>query len=536
MKKGDYIMKKIFCLLVSFFIILVIFPVLAFSQTWYEVTSLGTTQDLYSVFFLNDGNGWISADSCLAFKTVDGGDTWQRIYIAPSTDSAYPIRDIQFVTSDTGFAAGDSGCVYVTTDAGATWSSRDSTITKFAHINIYALHFKSGFEGWIVGDKGNISHTTDGGNSWTLQTISTQSLNGIQFISNNGWIVGDLGEMYNTVDNGSTWQLVGDTLTTTSRFGLAFIDPTSGWIAGGSNPYIAKTTDGGNFWIGQSGPTQTMFAIAMKDNNEGWVGGENGEILYTLNGGGTWTADNTGMGGFAGRIRGIDIIPSGRVWAVCYTGKIFATYAGAPPPPSIYHHPYFYPMNRRAVAIGDTMRFTLTAIEPDGDPMSWSANNLPPGAMFNPGTQEFTWIPTMNEANGYWWVDFTVSDGTGNAIMKQVEVSAVVNGWYPVQATDNYPFISEILFMSDNEGWACGYSGMILHTDNSGAVWDWQPVPDGRDFFDIDFVDFNNGWVCGVHVAPPSTVATMVPLRPTAQPLVAFTNSIPNSISVVPLF
>jgi len=491
-------MKKLFNLLILVSLI-IISPVFTFGQsTWFEVTSLQTVQNLNSVFFLNDGNGWICADSCLVFKTADGGDTWQRTYIAASTDAAYPLRDIQFVTSDTGFAAGDSGYVYVTTDAGATWSSKDSATTKFVHTTINALYFISGYEGWIVGNGGKISHTTDGGNSWSSQdTITSLNLYDAEFISNNGWMVGENGDIFHTLDNGATWQSQGDTLPVIPRYGLDFIDPNNGWIAGGPAPYIFKTTNGGNFWIGQTGPSQYMYSIAMRDINEGWSVGQVASIFFTNDGGTNWTFDTTGIGqGYTDNFNDVAFIPSGRFWIVGNTGKIVATYAGAPPPPPTYHYPDFYPILKRGVAIGDTMQFTLTASDPDGDPLNWSASNLPPLATFNPGTQEFKWIPTLGEI-GSWWVTFNIDDGTGNTVKKDVEIFSVVNGWYPVQTGDAYPALMSVTFQSDLEGWACGYTSKISHTTNGGAEWYWQDVTAPNDLIDIDFIDLNNGWAVG---------------------------------------
>ena len=62
-------------------------------------------------------------------------------------------------------------------------------------------------------------------------------------------------------------------------------------------------------------------------------------------------------------------------------------------------------------SIGETqiLTFALTATDPDGDSLSYSAGNLPTGASFNPTTRTFTWTPGYGAAGNY-SVLFTVTD------------------------------------------------------------------------------------------------------------------------------
>lgn len=41
---------------------------------------------------------------------------------------------------------------------------------------------------------------------------------------------------------------------------------------------------------------------------------------------------------------------------------------------------------------------TISATDPDNDPLTYSASNLPPGASFNPVTQTFSWTPSFDQA------------------------------------------------------------------------------------------------------------------------------------------
>ena len=50
---------------------------------------------------------------------------------------------------------------------------------------------------------------------------------------------------------------------------------------------------------------------------------------------------------------------------------------------------------------GETLRFTVTAMDPDGDQLIYATSNLPPGATFDPDTQKFSWTPTLDQAGTY---------------------------------------------------------------------------------------------------------------------------------------
>jgi hypothetical protein len=60
---------------------------------------------------------------------------------------------------------------------------------------------------------------------------------------------------------------------------------------------------------------------------------------------------------------------------------------------------------------GTLLDFTISAIDPDGNPLNYSATGLPDGASFNTTTHSFTWTPRYDQA-GIYTVTFQVSDGT----------------------------------------------------------------------------------------------------------------------------
>ncbi|MCX7915377.1 MAG: putative Ig domain-containing protein, partial [Verrucomicrobiae bacterium] len=68
----------------------------------------------------------------------------------------------------------------------------------------------------------------------------------------------------------------------------------------------------------------------------------------------------------------------------------------------------------RTVSEGQTLTFTVSGGDPDGDTVTFSASGLPTGATFDAGARTFMWTPSYTQAGTY-SVTFTVSDGSLSA-------------------------------------------------------------------------------------------------------------------------
>lgn len=63
----------------------------------------------------------------------------------------------------------------------------------------------------------------------------------------------------------------------------------------------------------------------------------------------------------------------------------------------------------KAVEEGQSLEFSVSANDPDGDSLSYAAANLPSGASFDATAQRFSWTPGFGAADNY-NVTFTVTD------------------------------------------------------------------------------------------------------------------------------
>jgi len=87
--------------------------------------------------------------------------------------------------------------------------------------------------------------------------------------------------------------------------------------------------------------------------------------------------------------------------------------------------PVLNPIGDKSVDEGQALTFTVSATDPDGDVLTYSASPLPPGASLNGTTGVFTWTPGFTQAGSY-PVTFTVSDGSlTDSEMITIEVTNV---------------------------------------------------------------------------------------------------------------
>ncbi len=91
--------------------------------------------------------------------------------------------------------------------------------------------------------------------------------------------------------------------------------------------------------------------------------------------------------------------------------------------------PVIQPIGNKSVNENSTLTFTVTATDPDGDPLTYSAQNLPAGAVFT--SNIFTWTPTYNQAGSY-QVTFIASDSqttdSQTVTINVIDCTPITNG------------------------------------------------------------------------------------------------------------
>ncbi len=239
-------------------LVLLIYLAAGYSQgRWELLIPSGTSNQMVSLYFLDELNGWSVGQYGTITKTTDGGLNWEIVGIEYLTD----LTDVYFPTTTVGYIVGEDGLILKTSNGGNTWHKQDNSFSN----NLNRVRFRDSENGWIAGEAGLILHTSDGGTSWSQQTSSAQyDLYGIEIPGGQKiWIVGEDNALLVTEDDGTTWQKIdpnyshplGGDIDYNYR-DVYFADDSAGWACGSyyekahgiTGSFIAQTLDAGEQW------------------------------------------------------------------------------------------------------------------------------------------------------------------------------------------------------------------------------------------------------------------------------------------------
>jgi len=245
--------------------------------TWFQQTS-GVVSQLSSIFFINSSNGWCSGDGGIILKSTNGGANW----ISQTSGTTMSLASIYFVDTNTGWACGDQGKIYKTTNGGANWIAQPTGLSSYDML--WSIKFVNSTTGWAVGGSFiamtcSILKTTNGGTNWTQQysPVSNQQ-RASSFINENvGYTVGDYGTIFKTTNGGSSWSF-SPSPTSDWLYSVFFVSETTGWVGNGSGE-IYKTTNGGTNWTLQTSVSNRINSLFFLNANLGWASCDAGKIV-----------------------------------------------------------------------------------------------------------------------------------------------------------------------------------------------------------------------------------------------------------------
>jgi len=257
-------------------------------QTWRKLYPL-TRDNLRDVYFANEKVGWLVAERDVLklktndeprtylLKTQDGGSSWQRIFLNGADVNARLVR-VVFADSQRGWVFGESGIVFATRDGGVQWT-RQAAPTR--HLLLGGT-FVDYAHGWLVGAGATILQTSDGGLSWQSGVVRDGAgarFTATSFAGNSlGWAVGTAGLIFATNDGGRTWFQQQSTIDT-DLFDVKFVDTSEGWAVG-SQGTLLGTKDGGRHWLAtSSGTSHALERLFFVDQDHGWAVGFGGTLL-----------------------------------------------------------------------------------------------------------------------------------------------------------------------------------------------------------------------------------------------------------------
>src|ERR1044072_7293114 len=281
----------------------------------------GVTARLRGVSAVSERVAWASGSGSTVLRTVNGGQTWQKLTV---TDDALDFRDVDAIDAQTAYILsignGPASRIYKTTDAGKTWKLQFENDDEKAFLD--AMSFWDANHGIVFGDsvdkKFYILTTADGGNTWTR--VSPESLPPAQenegafaasgtniavFGKSHAWIgtgAAAKSRVLHTADGGHTWQVADPPLASgpsVGIFSIAFRDEKHGVVAGGDYrkeseaiDNLAITNDGGTTWTLVKGLSGFRSVVAYVPGTKTLIAiGPSGSD-YSTDDGRTWTTIN----------------------------------------------------------------------------------------------------------------------------------------------------------------------------------------------------------------------------------------------------
>ncbi len=248
--------------------------------------------DLFSVTFPTEKEGWACGRYGTILHTSDGGATWSP----QSSGTTFTLSGICFTDSKNGWAVGNEGTIVHTSDGGRTWTLQESPVDYF-HMDVT---FVNPLKGFISSERTHILATDDGGKTWGVQFEDEDYiLKSISFCDEqHGWAVGEFGHTYHTKDGGKSWarqagfyEMDWDTGFITGDdflFDVVAIDPKTAWAVGILGT-VKRTTDGGETWekVSLDLPKVQLYSIASDGAGMIAIGG-NGLCVFSPDAGVTW--------------------------------------------------------------------------------------------------------------------------------------------------------------------------------------------------------------------------------------------------------
>jgi hypothetical protein len=306
----------------------------------------------------------------------------------------------------------------------AQWTIQNSGTS----LTLRSVSFTDSLKGWVVGDSGVILHTDDGGGTWAKQTSGTTvPINSVSFCDSFvGWAVGPSGTKLMTVDGGMNWtRIFHDTAGNIFNTKVKCFDRNNVLVS--RIAWYGDYYGGGVLWQWISDSTGSRWQDISPYSGSG--------LIFTVDDFDFVTKD-------VGWVIKMDGLNYNWVPQVSRTSNGGSTWTSNQIPSTGY------------ISFSDTTNGFLIS---NGWVYSYADS-----------TNTFSQIGNIGSYYGggsICAIGNVVYASSHTAIMKSTD-----RGTQWIAQSDNGSTISDIEFITPDIGWAVGYNGTILHTNNGGVT------------------------------------------------------------------
>lgn len=484
----------------------------------WNLQNSNTSRNLLDVEFTDSQIGWATGDDGIIIKTVNGGNNWSVIQNTGITENIF---DVEFINANTGWIAGDGG-LYKSTNGGQTWQ------ISLAEAWVYSAEFINENTGWAGVRFGKIFKTTNGGGSWNLQSYEFgATFFSIKFVNeNSGWAAGDYNILIHTTNGGLNWfrQSTGvtDNYAVHRKIDSYDAEGMFCWVSG-YNSLLLKTQNSGTNWEAKFTGVNSGGTVWSEDfinDNTGWIAASYGVITKTINGGYAWHKQNSGT---TNNLINVNFVNENTGWAVGHFGTIIKTVNSGvnwfPQSSGTDRNLFksFFLNTSTGWVVGDTGILKTTngglnwffqsreswvySIYFVNGNTGWAGVRF--GKMMHTTDGGSSWTYQQSNSGGTFFDMKFMNENTGWAAGDYNSIIRTTNGgvnWIPVNSGLSSGSVFRSIFIQENNMgsiWICGYSGIMIKSENLGQSWHRVEVPVNAYFNSIMFSSPAVGYATG---------------------------------------
>jgi photosystem II stability/assembly factor-like uncharacterized protein len=266
---------------------------------------------------------------------------------------------------------------------------------------------------------------------------------------------------------------------------IGFADTLTGYAVG---PYgiVVRTTNGGTIWQSQNlgGTSLWFYGVDSPDPNYAWACGDGGSIYATKDGGTSWASQNSGVSWYLNSVDFVDTL---------FGVSVGGGYGPEPPKGAFGSQPLVDSMGTKTkpretppllnkwkrMREGEkNSQAQYRVITRTLDGTTWQGSTT--------GETPLTGVSFVNKALGWaCGTSGTVIHTLDSGATWQAQISNVTNTLYWIKFSDA------------THGWAVGSGGTIIATTDGGNTWNPQTSNTGLDLYSVGFADSLRGWVVG---------------------------------------
>jgi photosystem II stability/assembly factor-like uncharacterized protein len=459
----------------------------------------------------------VGTDSTI-FTTTNGGITWNPRVPAHGTKNLLSALVVPGTSGQVMYAGGND--LFFTNDGGASWFNAYNDIDSV--FKIQALD-----NGVILalGDDYGI-YTVDNGIFWQPFNYPGENITAGHFLTPQmGWVqfgTFNNNQVWITKNSGMDWEL-----RDTTKYGLItqiyMVDSLNGYMS--TLGEVLRTSDGGYHWeILNAHPSASITDMHVVNASTIWTVLDNGFVNFTITSGGDWHEVNPNIIN-SDQPLGIWANDQGQAWivgkyvSVLYTPDFGMTWTDQiPNSKETLFRPYFS-SNAKGIVGGSDGTIMLT----DNGGAIWETSSLSQDENLFAAYRQDDSTLVVGSSSGRIFISYdrgihwdTLAEGLGSitdmvvfdldtllVTTEQGRVYRTTNGvvnWNIVYNNPTTPLYG-IEFISAQRGWAVGYGGHIIFTEDQGIHWTTKLNEGHAQFVDVDFVDELAGWAVASHLS-----------------------------------